>query len=143
MISIVAAELEQGTISISDAGNITNIPSDSGGLGRSQDALDMFFTVVFTVELVLNMYAKWLFPFFRDSWHILDLVTVAVSLVGLAPIGLPVSLILSLRAVRVIRLFGKIKSLKKMLTAFAFSVPPMMNAFSIIFIIAAICKRHD
>ena len=140
VISIVAADLEQGTIYRSPSGNITNIPSDSGALGESQDALNLFFTISFTVELVLNIYAKSPLPFVRSGWNILDFITVAISLVGLAPVGLPVSLILSIRAIRVVRLFGKIKSLKKMLTAFAFSVPPMMNAFSIIFIIASICK---
>ena len=46
--------------------------------------------------------------FFSDGWSLLDLTIVCFSLIGLAPVGLPVPLVLSLRAVRVIRLFGKV-----------------------------------
>jgi hypothetical protein len=46
--------------------------------------------------------------FLTDGWNLLDLVVVSVSLVGLAPVGLPVPLVLSLRAIRVVRLFGKV-----------------------------------
>jgi hypothetical protein len=100
----------------------------------------LFFTIIFSVELVLNLYAQWFQPFFSDGWNMLDLVIVAISLIGLAPVDLPVSLILSLRAIRVVRLFGKVKSLRKMMTALSMSIPPMMNAYIIIFIIAGICK---
>ena len=109
-------------------------------MSAAQDSLNLFFTIVFTVELVLNLYAQWLQPFFSDGWNLLDLVVVASSLIGLAPVDLPVSLILSLRAVRVVRLFGKIKSIRKMLTALSCSIPPMMNAYIVIFIIAGICE---
>jgi hypothetical protein len=121
-------------------GSITDIPSDGGLLSAAQDSFNLFFTIVFTVELALNMYAQWFRPFFSDGWNLLDLVVVAFSLIGLAPVDLPVSLVISLRAVRVVRLFGKIKSLRKMMTALSCSIPPMMNAYIIIFIIAGICE---
>jgi hypothetical protein len=121
-------------------GSITDIPSDGGLLSAAQDSFNLFFTIVFTVELALNMYAQWFRPFFSDGWNLLDLGVVAFSLIGLAPVNLPVSLIISLRAVRVVRLFGKIKSLRIMMTALSCSIPPMMNAYIIIFIIAGICE---
>ena len=121
-------------------GSITDNPSAGGPLSAAQDSLNLFFTIVFTVELVLNLYAQWFQPFFSDGWNLLDVVVVAFSLIGLAPVELPVSLILSLRAVRVVRLFGKIKSLRKMMTALTHSIPPMMNAYIIIFIITGICE---
>lgn len=142
LITIICAELEEGTISIAADKSIINVPSDGGPLAAAQDTLNLLFTVVFAVELVLNLYANWFKPFFTDGWCLLDLVIVGLSLVGLAPVNVPVSLVLCLRAIRVIRLFGKIRSLRKMLTALTFSIPPMMNAFVIILIIACICESR-
>ena len=120
--------------------SVINIPSDGGPLAQAQDTLNLLFTTIFAVELALNLYANWFKPFFTDGWCILDFVIVGLSLIGLAPVSVPVSVVLCLRAVRVIRLFGKIRSLRKMLTALSFSLPPMMNAFIIILIIACICE---
>jgi hypothetical protein len=72
-------------------------------------------------------------------WLILDITVVGLSLVGLAPVGLPLGMILATRAIRIVLLFGKLQSLRKLLTALSYSVPPMMNAFVIIFVIASIC----
>ena len=33
-------------------------------------ASDMLFTLVFTVELVLNILCNFFFPFWRDGWYI-------------------------------------------------------------------------
>ncbi len=140
MISIVCTELQEGEIFISSDGRTIDNPSDGGPLPAAQDSLNFIFTFIFTVEVVLNLYAQWFQPFFKDGWKVLDLVVVVVSLIGLAPVDLPGGLILSIRAIRVVRLFGKIKSLRKMMTALSFSIPPMMNAYAIIFIIAGICE---
>jgi hypothetical protein len=44
-----------------------------------------------------------------------------------------------MRALRVIRLFGRIRALKKMATAVTASIFPMMNAFVILLIVVSIC----
>jgi hypothetical protein len=41
---------------------------------------------------------------------------------------------------RVIRLFGRIKALKNILTALTASIVPVINAFLIMLVIAAICE---
>jgi hypothetical protein len=41
---------------------------------------------------------------------------------------------------RVIRLFGRIKALKNILTALTASIVPVLNAFLIMLVIAAICE---
>jgi hypothetical protein len=69
----------------------------------------------------------------------LDFAVVGLSLVGLAPVGLPVGMILATRAIRIVLLFRKLQSLRKLLTALSYSVLPMMNAFTVIFVIASIC----
>ena len=72
-------------------------------------------------------------------WLMVDFAVVGLSLVGLAPLGLPVGMILATRAIRVVLLFRKLQSLRKLLTALSYSVLPMMNAFVIIFVIASVC----
>ncbi len=33
------------------------------------DAIDTFFTSIFTLELVINMFANWFTAFFSDGWN--------------------------------------------------------------------------
>ena len=46
-----------------------------------------------------------------------------------------------MRAFRVIRLFGRVKELKTMITAVTASIVPMMHAFVILLIVLGICER--
>jgi voltage-gated sodium channel len=111
---------------------------------REQEALfskvDLILTLAFTVELVLNAFANWLRPFITNGWSIFDFLIVTLSLISLAVDGVPVRLILLLRCCRVLRIFGKVPSVAKIFAALFQSLIPMMNAFFIIFIIAAICE---
>jgi hypothetical protein len=54
-----------------------------------------------------------------------DVVVVGLSLVCLAPSGLSLRLVLLLRSSRVIRIFGKWKSVSKIFSALAYSIIPM------------------
>ena len=111
---------------------------------REQEALfsrlDLFLTLAFTAELMLNAYAHWIKSFLFDGWSIFDLVVVVLSLTGLAATGLPLRLVLLLRCCRIIRIFGKIPSVAKIFAALGRSLIPMSNAFFIIFVITAICE---
>jgi hypothetical protein len=68
---------------------------------------------------------------------VFDLVVVSLSLVALGPIDLPISM---LRALRVLRLFGRFRALRKILAALSASIIPMFNAFFIMLIVSMICK---
>jgi hypothetical protein len=107
---------------------------------RFLDQLDFAFVILFTAELVINMYAHWLKPFIDNPWSVFDLLIVALSLIGLAPIGLPLSLLLLLRCCRVLRIFGKFPSVRSIFSALATSLLPMASTFFIIFVLASICK---
>jgi hypothetical protein len=109
-------------------------------LGQAMDASNLFFTAVFTVELSINMVAHWLQPFLRNPWSLLDAFVVLMSLVALGPVDIPITILRLMRAFRVIRLFGRLKALKKMVSALSASIVPMMNAFLILFILASICE---
>jgi hypothetical protein len=102
--------------------------------------VDLILTLAFKVELVLNAYANWLRPFVTNGWSIFDFLTVTLSLVSLAVDGVPVLLILLLRCCRVLHIFGKVPSVAKIFAALFHSLIPVMNAFFIIFIIAALCE---
>ena len=92
------------------------------------DAADLVFTIVFAVDLAINLYSHWFRPFFTNGWSLFDLVVVAFSLVALDPsLNLPVNVVRTIRAFRVCRSFGKIGELKRIVNAISKSVIPVMN----------------
>ena len=127
LASVMEAQL-QGTLFNPD-GSPTNIK-------LYLDNSNLVLTVIFTIELLINMYANWMVEFFTNSWAVFDLV-VSLSLVALGPIDLPISM---LRALRVLRLFGRFRALRKILAALSASIIPMFNAFFIMLIVSMICK---
>ncbi len=104
------------------------------------DYLNIFFTFIFFLELMVNAFGHWFTPFVKDRWNILDALVVFLSLVALGPIELPITALRLMRAFRVVRLFGKLRELKRMLTALSSAVIPMLNAFLMMIVIAAICE---
>jgi hypothetical protein len=103
---------------------------------RTLDLLNVGFTIVFTIELLANLFSNWLRPFLSNTWSVIDAGIVAMSLIVLGPIDFPVSI---LRALRIVRLFGRLESSKKILSALSVSIVPMCNAFLINLIVAMIC----
>ena len=82
------------------------------------DDLDLAFTVLFTIELVANMIAHLdalPFPFLSDSWNILDMVIVFISLLSVSNIAVQnggVKAIRVMRVFRVIQLFRRLVALR-------------------------------
>ena len=104
------------------------------------DELDLMFLIVFSVELGVNAYANWFRRFFRNPWSVFDLIVVGMSLIGLAPTGLPLSLVLLLRCCRVLRIFGRFRAVSSIFSALAASAVPLASTFFIIFVFASICE---
>ncbi len=122
------------------SGNLVDQDKKSTKTGQDLEALDTAFTVIFAVELAVNAFAHWFKPFISDGWNIFDFIVVALSLVALGPVNVPVNIVRSLRAFRVIRLFGRLKGLKNIVTALASSVIPVLQALLILLIIGSICE---
>lgn len=61
------------------------------------DRANLVFQLIFAAELAVNLYAHWFWPFTRDLWLVFDFLVVSLSLVGLAPMRLPLKLILLCR----------------------------------------------
>jgi hypothetical protein len=87
---------------------------------------------------MLNLFCHWLREFATNSWSVFDALVVTMSLAALGPLNFPISI---LRALRVVRLFGRLESSKKILAALSTSLIPMCNAFFIMLIVAMICAH--
>ena len=102
------------------------------------DIADVAFLVIFTVELALNLYAHWMSEFLADGWSCFDFVVVCMGIIAPFMSNSPsyVALIFRLfRSFRVLRLFGRLKSIRKIVDALTASVLPVTNAFFIMFVV--------
>ena len=101
------------------------------------------FTAMFAFELAVNVCANWLYAFVGNGWNWLDFVVVFMSLVDFWPFDIPDWLVRLMRALRVVRLFGRVTELTKMFSAITASLFPMMNAFVILIIILSVCESKS
>jgi hypothetical protein len=109
-------------------------------LGEGLEHIDTFFTVIFTMELAINAYAHWFWSFALDGWNVFDSVVVALSLVALGPIAMPINVLRSLRAFRVVRLFGRMSALRNIIASLTAAIVPVLNAFLVMLIVSSICQ---
>jgi hypothetical protein len=84
------------------------------------DDLDLAFTILFTLEFIANIIAHLdilPFPFLSDSWNIMDMIVVLVSLVSVCNIveGSGVKAIRVMRAFRVVRVFRRLTALRSII----------------------------
>ena len=108
--------------------------------GRLLDAADTAFTLIFALELTMNLYANWLAPFLRNAYNLVDTVVVLLSLLALGPINVPISILRVVRAFRVVRMFGRLRSLKNIIAGLLASVAPVSNAFLLMLLVVSICE---
>jgi len=101
---------------------------------------EVFFSSVFLLELLINMYGSWWRVFFKIGWNYFDMLVVAIGILIMGRVQLPgpLSQILMLRAFRVFRLFGRIASLRKILLSIRKAIPGVMNAFIIMSLVVCI-----
>ena len=103
---------------------------------------DMSLTIIFTAELLVNLYAHWFTPFFSNTASLIDLVVVSLSLAALGPLNMPVSVLRMARAVRVVRLFNRLRAFKKIVGAITGSIVPVLNAVVLLLLVLAICEQR-
>ena len=101
--------------------------------------INYVFSAIFAVELAINLFANWLTAFVRNGWNWLDVFIVLMSLIDFGPLSIPDWLVRLMRAVRVVRLFGRVQQLNNMISAITASLFPMMNAFIVLNIVLSIC----
>jgi len=111
------------------------------GLWRN---FELVFNVIFLIELIVNMYARWCDSFWGrrfwcDPWNIFDLIVVAVGCVSFGvELEGPLKLLRCLRAFRVFRLFKRVKTLNRIIVMITAAIPGVTNAFLVIVIMISI-----
>ena len=102
-------------------------------------AIDDVCNVIFFIELMVNIYGNFYWPFVTNGWNLLDTLVVIVGTTSLARMELgPLAQVKVLRAFRVLRLFKRVKSLNKILLGLIKSIPGVMNAFMVMLIFMTI-----
>jgi hypothetical protein len=104
--------------------------------------LNLFFTTIFTIELAINALAHWFWPFATDVWSQVDVFVVVMSIVPLLVPAQNTGIVRILRAFRILRLFRRVPSLRKIITALTMALLPVLNVFCILFLLMGICKRN-
>ena len=100
--------------------------------------IDFMFTIVWTLELMVNMFATLVVEFVQDSWNWFDVLIVSTSLIGTVT-DLPGGDLLRLmRCFRVIRLLKRIPSLRKISISLVKSLVPVGNAFALVMLLSSI-----
>jgi len=104
------------------------------------EVCDYFYNIVFTIELILNMYGYWFVVFWTSAWNWFDVVVVSLGVLDMLEVPLPgeLSLLRMMRAFRVFRLFKRVQSLNKIAVSILRSVPGVCNAFLIMIIVMSI-----
>ena len=140
---LTAVNVQNFACTITEAQFINNLVNADGSptaLAVILDNLNLFFTLLFTVELAVNMFSHWFQPFIQNAWSLLDTFIVAMSVMSLIVTNQPTGIVRILRALRVIRLFGRVKSLRKIISALSLALMPVLNVFLILFLLMGICE---
>jgi hypothetical protein len=111
-------------------------------VGGSIEVLNLLFTAIFTVELAINALAHWFWPFVTDVWSQIDSFVVIMSIIPLFVPNQNTGIVRILRAFRILRLFRRVPSLRKIITALTMALLPVLNVFCILFLLLGICKRN-
>lgn len=88
----------------------------------------------------MNAFAHWFRPFMTDVWSQLDAFVVAMSILPLLVPEQNTGIVRILRAFRIVRLFRRVPSLRKIITALTMALLPVINVFCILFLLMGICE---
>ena len=103
--------------------------------------MNLTFTAVFIVELAINAFAHWFWPFVTDGWSQVDAFVVVMSIVPMLIQEQKTGIVRILRAFRILRLFRRVPSLRKIISALTKALLPVINVFCILLLLIGICKR--
>jgi hypothetical protein len=118
--------------------DLSNPDGTLTGIGSQIRILNIFFLGVFVIELLMNLAANWWRRFLRSPWNILDVAMVTSGL--LSTLSLHLVVLRLLRIARVLRIFGKVRVLREIISALASSLIPMASAFFILVIMMCMCE---
>lgn len=99
--------------------------------------IDNTILVIFTIELLLKLYA-FRADFFRSGWNVFDFLIVAIAWL---PASGPLAILRALRILRVLRLISVVPQMRRVISAIGHSIPGMMSVvgvLTLIFYISAV-----
>lgn len=100
---------------------------------------ELFFLVIFTVELLVNMYGSAYLKFWESSWNTFDFVVVLASMLSVALPDFPgVSVLRLFRTFRILRLFKRVVTLRIIIEGIVAALPGVANAFIVTTILMGI-----
>jgi len=98
-----------------------------------------FFCYIFLLELLVNMYGSFFYPFWKSAWNCFDFIIVVIAFMALySAKGSGISILRLFRAFRVFRLFKRIPTLRCIIEGVIASLPGVFNAFVILGLIMGI-----
>jgi hypothetical protein len=123
--------------------------SESEEVMNNLDSLDLAFTLLFAVELLVNMISHFNmmpFPFLSDFGNITDIVVVIVSLATavttrtntFATDNGSIKVIRVMRVFRVVRVFKRLVALRLIIRSIVNSAIPVMNTFLVMLIATSV-----
>ena len=114
-------------------------PEEGSHAANTFRILEIVFTIVFGIELAINMFAHWWTPFWESRWNVFDFLVVGCSVLSLIIPALPgISVLRLLRVFKMIRLFQQLQSLRVLINALSTSVLPVLNAFVVLLLVTSI-----
>ena len=123
---------------IMEAQLMDELTNDDGSNTRTGDTfgvINILFVVAFLLEFAVTVFATWWRNFAKDAFNWFDAVIVISSALALGPLNfIPGSII---RAMRVFGLFGRAKSLRRIISPLLTSVVPVLNAFVIMMVLVS------
>ena len=116
-----------------EAFNLQYAPVMSDKRKQQYEAADTMFTLIFLVEVLVNMTANLVQRFVNNRWSLFDLTIVLISLVSLGPTELPfVKAMRLFRVLRLLRVFGRVQALRQLMAALGAAVGPVLTAMTLV-----------
>lgn len=97
--------------------------------------VEWIFVVIFSIELIINMYGNWFKYFWRKNWNIFDFVVVGGS--WFFPL-MSVRMARILRIIRVLRVSGRFQAVRTMIVTMSEAITAVLAISSILFLVMMI-----
>ena len=112
---------------------------ENGSLAKTLKEIDLFMTIAFTLECVINILTRGFLlngapSYLKDSWNVLDFLIVVFSLVSLMAVNLDLEILKVFRMLRVLRPLRVLKrnfGLKIQVVSLLNSIPGIANLLAI------------
>jgi hypothetical protein len=102
--------------------------------------VEIFFTAVFTLELLFNLFGSWYTEFVNDGWSVFDAIVIVISILGLIPsVDIPgLNIMRLVKVFKIVRLFRKLTALRILINAITQSLVPVTYAFAILLLVSSL-----